>query len=395
MSEKMAVVTTAVVDLGNNGGPVSFLSPSEAEKWLITEREYWAWLQQAKQSDQALPDVYAHFNGIWSRIAKYITNWKTGPDENARSSGCKNLSNDLSTRYRDPRQSLHSTSVDAKFIEGLRARDPVIACYAVPWFISNLLPVVNTPKGLEAALEVHHYKKGFQGNSDAERAALGQLRNTWQGEWSQARTAYTDQTTAYQTLVDAISKTHADQISKFNQQMEEHRNELENQFARSKDELAKVVKTYDEHMALKAPVKYWENRRTRSLFIAAVSMFLFIVTAFLAVPYAKRTLTGIGSSGAVDWSRVGLAVFAFTMIFWWARILVRVFLSNLHIGTDAAERAVLIKTYLAMLREENALSKESRDSMLASVFRPSSNGLIRDDALPHVLYEWLTRVGKS
>lgn len=70
-----------------------------------------------------------------------------------------------------------------------------------------------------------------------------------------------------------------------------------------------------------------------------------------------------------------------TILFWGGRILTRIYLGNVHLTNDAAERAVLIETYLA-LNADGGISPEERELMLRTVFRPSTDGVVRDDAAP-------------
>lgn len=380
------------VELGSNGGQVVFIEPADVENWLTAEKTYWAWLMQARKSDPSTLDVHGHFNTSWNRIQKHSNRWRDGNSEAERDAAKGDLAIELRVRYGDTRQALHSTSPDAKFLDALRAINPVLALYAAPWFVTNLVPTVSTPKAIEAAIEVQQFRKGFSGSVASERAALEHLKHQWQDEWNQAKIVSAHHSSNIQRLAEDIGRVASQQATSFDETMSKHKAELADQFAFAKDELAKVAKTYDQFMALKAPVKYWESRRTRSFAVAGASMVLFLVSAAIALAFAKVLLSGLSNGTAIDWSHLGYVLFSFTLIFWWTRILIRIFLSNFHLATDAAERAVLIQTYLAMIREEKAVGEGSRDSMLAAVFRPSASGLVKDDALPHVFYDWLTRI---
>ena len=72
-----------------------------------------------------------------------------------------------------------------------------------------------------------------------------------------------------------------------------------------------------------------------------------------------------------------------TLIIWFIRLVVKVFLSNLHLLSDANERETMILTYLAFEREENTLKDTDRDLILPSIFRVSANGFIKDDSSPN------------
>ncbi|WP_425487836.1 DUF6161 domain-containing protein [Microvirga lupini] len=50
-------------------------------------------------------------------------------------------------------------------------------------------------------------------------------------------------------------------------------------------------------------------------------------------------------------------------------------------GIDAEERATMVKTYLA-LTEKHAADEKDRALVLASLFRPTTDGIVRDDGAP-------------
>jgi hypothetical protein len=56
-------------------------------------------------------------------------------------------------------------------------------------------------------------------------------------------------------------------------------------------------------------------------------------------------------------------------------------MSEHHLAVDSEERATMVKTYLA-LTEKNAADEKERALVLASLFRPTSDGIVKDDAAP-------------
>jgi hypothetical protein len=61
--------------------------------------------------------------------------------------------------------------------------------------------------------------------------------------------------------------------------------------------------------------------------------------------------------------------------------MVRLFLSEHHLAINAEERATMALTYLALTADEKADEKE-RALVLASLFRPTADGIVKDDAAP-------------
>ena len=93
----------------------------------------------------------------------------------------------------------------------------------------------------------------------------------------------------------------------------------------------------------------------------------------------------------VAYWQLGLLFILATLGTWLLRVLVRVYLSHLHLGTDANERVTMIQTYLALLREGSGPAENERQLILQTLFRPSSTGLIKDDGIPSSAFDLLSK----
>jgi len=121
---------------------------------------------------------------------------------------------------------------------------------------------------------------------------------------------------------------------------------------------------------------------------------IFYLTSWLSG--GLRTVVGTGTqTGATinqpnHWDIV-LLVIALTMSIWFLRILVRIFLSHMHRQADAHERITLIKTYLALLQEGGEIVPDDRKIIIQTIFRPSTVGIVKEDAAPASPWEFLSR----
>ena len=93
--------------------------------------------------------------------------------------------------------------------------------------------------------------------------------------------------------------------------------------------------------------------------------------------------------------RLAILVLISVFAVWGVRLVVRMFLSHLHLSTDAAERVVMVRTYLSLLEGDRLASKEDRQLILQALFRPATDGIVKDEGIPFSLAEVLTRQGKS
>ena len=93
--------------------------------------------------------------------------------------------------------------------------------------------------------------------------------------------------------------------------------------------------------------------------------------------------------------RIAMVVLVGVFALWGARLIVRMFLSHLHLLTDAAERVVMVKTYLSLLEGDQLADKEDRQLILNALFRPAADGIVKDEGIPPSMLEFLTRQGKT
>lgn len=94
--------------------------------------------------------------------------------------------------------------------------------------------------------------------------------------------------------------------------------------------------------------------------------------------------------------RVASLVVTAVFLTWAIRLVIRLFLSHSHLRTDAAERVVMMQTYLALLEDYKLKEDRDRSLILTALFRPASDGMVKDENIPHPMLDAITRLtGKS
>lgn len=150
------------------------------------------------------------------------------------------------------------------------------------------------------------------------------------------------------------------------------------------DDLKQV---YDEKLALLAPTEYWRDRSTAHRKTARKYAYAFGGT--LAVFLTVFGWLGVTQLAKPATESVVLAVLpvlipAFAGV-WVLRILGRLLSENLMIAQDAHERETMVKTFLALMRDETTgkevITDEDRRLILHALFRPSAV-TATDDAPP-------------
>ncbi len=153
-------------------------------------------------------------------------------------------------------------------------------------------------------------------------------------------------------------------------------------------DLNKVKDTYSEHMKLKAPVKYWTDKATEHIAesLQYRKYIAWYVPIALVVVVGSIFLLGWKSGSYIDQHVLlvfdaAIILILTTTALWGARILVRLFLSEHHLALDATERAVMAETYLALVNG-GAADKSDREALLKAMFRPTADGIVKDDGMP-------------
>ncbi len=152
----------------------------------------------------------------------------------------------------------------------------------------------------------------------------------------------------------------------------------------TKKQLQALTETYDRHMVLKAPSNYWKHKATEHQKLSAYFAWAFgigvvvlgggaIATTALLLPDSIATMSP---------SHVGVSIVAVTLVFWVLKILARNLISHIHLATDAHERRTMIVTYLALTRRSRTPSNEEMRIILEPIFRPTADGLVKDDPGP-------------
>jgi len=168
--------------------------------------------------------------------------------------------------------------------------------------------------------------------------------------------------------------------------------ELDTQAKEAIERIDTTDKVYSEFMKLKAPAQYWNQKhkdhttnakayRKGLIWFSIISLILLALTAVAFFSPA----TNIGLWATEDTSHTIILSTLFILIssaaIWAVRIFVRLYLSEHHLSIDAAQRETMTMTYLAMI-EENAADTTQRQTIIEALFRPTSDGLVKDDALP-------------
>ena len=199
-------------------------------------------------------------------------------------------------------------------------------------------------------------------------------------------------------LATELTELHAAHDSALRGLREKQTAQFQEGFDKTKAALNTLEQAYDVNLSLHKPVRYWHNKAKKhgklvfryTVVSLAVGLFTFALAcqAIQFVPdYVKAVTAGKDAAPAYIYL-APLVVVAF-LLFWLLRVLVRLLLSHIHLQTDATEKETMIQTYLALLRNPEAVTRDERKFILESVFHRSSTGIVKDDSSPPTLFDLL------
>lgn len=201
----------------------------------------------------------------------------------------------------------------------------------------------------------------------------------------------------YETLRDECRTTGEENSSRFSSILQQIEDDHGAALKEHIEAMKNLQEVFREQMALRAPVDYWDDRRhhheKRTKILGRWTFGTMAVLAAILGGVAWWVMGNLTANGKPELWRVSVLVLVAVIGVWAVRLIVRMFLSHSHLETDAAERVVMVKTYLSLLESDKDLSPDDRKLVLAPLFRPASDGIVKDEGLPHPALEALTKLG--
>lgn len=165
--------------------------------------------------------------------------------------------------------------------------------------------------------------------------------------------------------------------------------EFENEGRDALNSMRNTEATYREHMRLRAPTEYWATKAAQhrdSLKLWGWALLAYTIVAGAALLYGLWELARLSlphtSADPSQYLRTAvIGLVATTLAVWIGRVLLRIFLSERHLATDADERVTLVMTYLS-LTQDGSLEAADRPIVLAPLFRAATDGIVKDDGAP-------------
>lgn len=395
------------LDLRENGGVLQPTNIDDAVKWIRHEQEFWNWIVSRSYGnhDQRLRHAIGQLGKALNHGQRAAQHQTSNPQQFATE--ISDLRSRLEVVYVQCKLP-HSSTPLAKRISAYRqeAGDRSASFFAAafvppepghhiqPQELGDWLAVV---EGLIERFQLVSAPQ--EGWRQAAGESFDELRTKAEALLGEKTGAFDALHRSYTELDGSVRSTADSQAQAFAADQEMRSEKFETLVAEHNQAMEGLRKTFREEIALRAPADYWETKRKSHLRMSWITGAL----SFIAIGGAATVLicwiqflvnkTPIGTQP--DAWRIAMAALVGVFALWGTRLIVRMFLSHLHLLTDAAERVVMVKTYLSLLDGDHLASKEDRQLILNALFRPAADGIVKDEGIPPSMLEFLTRQGRT
>jgi ribosomal protein S20 len=384
-----------------NTRELHFADTEDIHRWLDAEEPCWPNAQSRIKNSQ-LNQIWGEQVGCFSNIRTYVKKFEASIAQEDENGGAENFSF-LNKWFQKLVRGTVLTSDHAYYpvIAELVESNIEAAAYVLGaarsdgdqqlkgWFAANQFPI----QALNALILNRGKTEKSADWLAPQRKELGQLKSDYQTKLNELRAVFNEQ-------IRANTEQHRQEgVAQEQRQSDWGRWKTE-----LSEEWVKLKKVYDEQLALQAPTQYWSQRAKthRSIAIGFAIAFGLALTGGVAAFVCWAMPGLLNAAGNKDASVLltlaPLLVPVFASI-WVLKILSRLLSENLQLMRDARERETMVKTFLALMRDDQSgkalVQDNDRILILHALFRPSSLSAV-DDAPPVHWFDILTnKVGQK
>jgi hypothetical protein len=381
------------LNLGKDNGTKIFNNFTEFENWLVSERSIFLnWinpLQQRYQSPERefIIHIHNYINNNYDLVSGKISNIKPYVSDERFEAILKSNAEGIQKIY-SQNKLLNSSSPRGKFIFKEKENDELLAAFIFGYFIKVPFNGYH-PRVLEGAFKALQFDKGAESNIDFEKEALQDLKSKWESSYGNLEEKYN----SFNADIEKLKINHQKQIK-------DQANEFKVFKTTGEEKLHHISETYDKKLALQSSISYWKKKFKSHNCLSIIFGIISLLSGIGIAVWLSKTVhdliknDNLQNQSPENWKLITLAIFT-SLGIWIVRILVRIFLSNLHLANDAKERITMITTYLAMLRSGHTLNPEDKQLILQIIFRPSNSGLIKDEAAPPTIIDIFAKLNNG
>lgn len=375
--------------------PLTFQTFEDIEAFLIRERDSWSWLDKSTSSSNN-GNVNSLLNQYKDRWAERLINML--PQFRSGDAVVRDEFNQILRSKFTHDKLLTALDPEAASVNELSATDKQAAAIALAavmgkaplqdqGFLADWTNRIGTAYGLTILAGLN------PSLTHGIKSSLESLKTDFQKSVSDVRFFLEQIRSEAGKQTQTIDEAAKAQLVELAQQHDEKSDEQQRQFSDLKNELEGTTRAYEVRMELEGPVRYWRTKSSlhrRRANIALTSLLAYSVASSVGLyclfneaaahlPEKSEQLPI-----AALFKAAAFSIFFATIVLWIGRIILRIFLSERHLSTDADERRTMIMTFLALIKKRGVEEKD-RQLVLAAIFRPGSDGIVGEEGPPDSL----------
>jgi hypothetical protein len=385
------------VNLGEKNGIKAFNSWDELRNWYSEERNKWNWLGSDNSTKASeIQRNFAHFNLLINRID--IPGDNTPKEQKVESFI---VIESLGNSYKNG-SIIYSESERGTFLIGLAKKGTTRALSALDHLTD--VPIPNNgdwvrawerSKGVVDAILFEKEIIGMEGQVDR----LGKILANHNEAFKIFAAGISSKEQELNQEIDFLQNEKGRVFQAWSTFFEKAKDEKDTEIASLRQKTLEIEQHYREKVQLKAPVDYWQNQVAIHQKWSIIYFAIFAVTTALSL----WGLVELALFAQAKWQHLGYERYALLAIFVTIggtviRLLYKLYINNVHGKNVAEEKVLQIKTFLALGAEGNKMGPNELNLLLASVLRPRSTSLLKDEfpsVLPIEVLQKVIQPGKS
>jgi len=205
-------------------------------------------------------------------------------------------------------------------------------------------------------------------------------------------------TTSFPKKIAPIKNSIESELEALKEQLLDIKEQSKNDYIevqKAKKEFFDTKRAIEEDNRLYSSQKYWSDKKKSHQRRSWILSALFTIIVTLLVFWTTQNINTLKSLSiqesntskkienilpkATSLKHLIIHIFS-SLLIWLSRIILKIIFSNLHLKEEAYEKETMIVTYLALIKEGGGLNESDRSLILEAIFRPSTNGLIKDES---------------
>ncbi|WP_411819996.1 DUF6161 domain-containing protein [Hyphococcus formosus] len=373
-----------------------FESPQELVAWLKGLVAGVRWL--TRESSQVGENAYSRIESESRQIINSIVNVQDDPEKFRRE--FNRLLKEKITQFIEKYVIFPSTPY-GEFIQKVKEEHGLIsAASAYGFFITDPTePLRNTQKRDEwiGYMRASDFLLNRDDKSvEAINASLTSLKNDFSTTYSDQKRKIDDSLNNLEKMHDKLERRYKATRKIGERAYREFNNKQNALIQEGLDSLEATKRAYSEHMELRASVEYWTTKEVAHIDKASelrVFLVVFFIASIAIILWFSKDVYALLGETIEDFSPQTIFIGSISLLcvsitLWAGRVMVRMYLSEQHLAIDAKQRATMVRTYLALINE-SAADKAERNIILKALFRPTTDGIVKDDSAPVISFEGL------